>query len=272
MPKDKVLVGDDMPNEKEEEIVEEESQVLPEPKEEVKEGKVYAGKFKTTEDLEKSYSELETKLGKQGNELGNVQKQNSVLTNQLEQVQRQPAPKEETPTDFEAQLADITNQVEEGDLSISEGMIKTAQITSQMATTNAVDGVRQAQEQQVVEGSRAQFSEQNPDFFEMQSSGVLEEIKSQLPGFHDDVSAFFAYKEQQTKATFETALEEAKTSGFEAGKAEMAKIADGANNTQKVLQTPGGESAKNIGRSTGPLKGSELKASGLAALQKSRGG
>lgn len=269
MPKG-VIVGDDMPKEEPKEEIVEDPKPSEEPKEEPKEEKLYAGRFKTADDMEKAYDELNTKLGEQGTKLGESEKQNSVLTNQLKQSQK-PAPKEKPATDFDAKLQEIASAVEEGDLSISEGMTQSAQISAQIASASAVDGVRQAQEQQVVESSKNQFVDQNPDFFEMQESGALEEVKNSLPGFHDDVSAFFAYKEQQTKATFETAMEEAKAKGFEDGKAEMAKLADGDKNTQKVLQS-GGPTAKEIGRKTGPLNKSDLKASGLAALKASRDG
>jgi len=264
---DKVLVGDDMPKEEEpkEDPKQEEAALEEEPKEE----KLYAGKFKSPEDMEKSYSELESKLGEQGSRLGESEKQNSVLSSQLEKSQKEPA-KEEPKTDFDAMLADVASQMEEGDLSISEGLTKSAQISAQMGAAQAVDGVRQDQERRVVEGSKAQFAEQNPDFFEMQQSGALEEIKSSLPGFHDDVSAFFAHKEQLTKATFEEQMEATRVKAFDEGKAEMAKLADGDKNTQKVLQ--GGKQANEIGRKTGPLNKSELRDSGLAALQKARGG
>jgi len=250
----------------------EETQETPEPVPEKTE-RVYAGKFKSPDDLEKSYSELEKKLGEQGSRLGDTEKERSFLLSQLEHMQskNQAAPAQDTATDFDAELAAVSAAIEEGELSISEGIKKTAQISAQMASANAVNGVRQAQERQVIEGSKAQFAKQNPDFFEMQRSGALEEVKSSLPGFHDDVSAFFAYKAQQTQNILKSELETTRAKAFEEGKAEMAKLAGGDKNTQKVLQS-GGKSANEIGRKTGPMKQSEMRESGLNALNKARGG
>lgn len=266
MAGDKVLTGDQAPEEKEivEDVVITDEPIVEEPK-------LLAGKFNNEADLEKGYTELVTKLGDQGNKLGESEKERSILLTQMEQLQKAPAPKEDTPTDFDTQLQDITKKVEEGELSISEGMLQTAQVTSQMATTNAVSGVKQAQEQQVVEDARQTFSADNPDFFEMQQSGALDEVKGQYAGLHDDFSAYYHKKAMDTEANSAAAVEAAKAEGFEAGKAEMAKIAEGSNDTKKVLQAPGGE-AQKIGRTTGPLKGNEMRDSGLAALKKARSG
>lgn len=274
MPEDeKVIVGDDMP--KEEEAQEPEVEETPEPEEAPKEEKVYAGKFKTPEDLEKSYTELEKKLGEQGSRLGETEKERGILLGQLEQLQSQnkqvaPENKDEA-NDLNQQLQDITNKIEEGDLSIAEGMMQTAKITAQMAQMATVNDIQQRQQQETVESSKKNFADQNPDFFDLQQSGELDAIKNELPGFHDDVSAYYAKKAMDTQTAMEQAIEAAKKEGYEAGKAEMAKLADGDKNTAKVLQS-GGKSAKDIGRKTGPLKQSDLRQSGLAALERARGG
>ena len=86
------------------------------------------------------------------------------------------------------------------------------------------------------------------------------------------MSAYYAKKAADTQSSLEAAVEAARAEGFEAGKAEMAKIADGDKNTRKVLQTPG-ETAKDIGgKSPGSYTRSELQQSGLAALKAARGG
>lgn len=280
MPEEKVIVGDDMPKEEanEEPEVDETPEPEPakeEPKPEPKEEKVYAGKFKSPEDLEKSYAELEKKLGEQGSRLGETEKEKNILLGQLEQLQgqnKQAAPENrDEAADLNAQLQDITNKIEEGDLSIAEGMMQTAKITAQMAQMATVNDIQQQQQKQTVESSKRTFAEKNPDFFDLQQSGELEAIKNELPGFHDDVSAYYAKKAMDTQTAMEQAIEAAKKEGFEQGKAEMAKLADGDQNTSKVLQS-GGKTAQEIGRKKGPMKQTELRQSGLAALERARGG
>jgi len=271
MATDRVLVGDDMPAEApvEEEVqeapVEEEAQEAP-----VEEAALLGGKFKSVADLEKSYSEPSSKLGEQGNRLGKAEEERSLLLRQLDslQAQSQVAPKDEDKAaGFEEQLGQIAQQVEDGDLSIGEGMHQTAKVSALIAQNETVKGIRQEQEQSAFNQSKQNFADANPDFFEMQQAGVLEAAKGKLPGFHDDVSAFYALKAEQALSSVEAARAE----GVALGKAEMAKIAGGDSNTQKVLQG-GGNSAEKIGRKQGPMKQNEIRESGLAALQRARGG
>ena len=271
MPEEKVLVGDQAPEEKE---VKEPETKEPETKDEPKEPetKVYAGKFKSPEELEASYSELQKKLGEQGNRLGETEKERSMLLSHLEQMKAQaPAEQQEEGPDLNAQLAAIAEQVESGDLSIGEGMMQSAAISAQIAQAKTTEGIQQQQQQAVSANSQKTFAETYPDFFDMQKSGALEEIKSQRPGFHDDVSAYFEKKAMDTQAATAAAIEAAKAEAFEAGKAEMAKLAGGDKNTSKVLATPG-NNGQNIGRKSGPISKNDLRQSGLAALQRARGG
>lgn len=272
---DGVIVGDDMPKEHPtEEPKAEDPKAQDQPKEEPKKEKLYAGKFKSPDDLEKSYSELEKMQGEQGNELGSLRKEKEFLMNQLEQMQAQaqkaaPANVDKA-ADIQAQLAEISKQVEEGDLSIGEGMIRSAQISAQMAQDNTMQSVQAMQQQQVIDASKRSFAEQNPDFFEMQRSGALEDVKNSLPGFHDDVSAYYAKKAADSQSAFEAAVAAAKAEGIELGKAEGMKLATGDKNTQKVLQKPGGN-AESISRKPGSYTRSELQQSGLDTLKRVRG-
>jgi len=283
---DGVIIGDDTPENYKQEPEETQAQA-PETKEtespaeeqqdtKTEAEKVYAGKYKSPEDLEKAYSELEGKLGEQGNKLGQYEQEKSVLLNQIEQMQAQnnsaPASEQAQAEDLNARLQEISNAVEEGDISIADGLMQTAQITSQMAQENTLQSMARQQQEQVVTDSKSKFAQENADFFALQQSGELENIKSQYPGFHDDVSAYYAKKAMDTQAAMEAAVEAARQEAFEAGKAEMAKVADGDKNTRKVLQTPG-DKAKNIGQKPpGAYTQTDMRSSGLAALQAARGG
>ena len=174
--------------------------------------------------------------------------------------------------DLAAKMEEIAQQVEDGDLSIADGIMQTSQITQQIATENTLKSMDERQQQQAAQASQARFAEENEDFFDLRDSGELDKVKSDLPGFHDDISAYYAHKAQAAQASLEAAVEAARAEGFEAGKVEMAKVADGDKNTRKVLQKPG-ESAKDIGaKPSGSYTQSEMRQSGLAALKAARGG
>jgi uncharacterized membrane-anchored protein YhcB (DUF1043 family) len=233
-----------------------------------------AGKFKTVQELEKSYSELSKKIGTQGSKLGKAEEERSLLLSQLDKmsIKSQDAPKDQGKADdLEGQLSVIAQEVEDGNLSIGDGMKKTALISAQIAQNATVEGIKKEQTQATVDQSKKTFAETNPDFFDMQQSGELEGIKNTLPGFHDDISAYFALKAETLQSTTQAAVDAARLEGIGLGKAEMAKIAGGDANTQKVLQS-GGKSAEAIGRKTTPMKQSEIRQSGLDALNKARGG
>lgn len=264
MPKDEsVIVGDDMPVEK---VVEE--PIIAEPK---PDPEPLDDKFKDEDARGKAYGELQTKFGEQGTELGAARAENQFLKNQIES-QNQPDPIEDNQTDYQAEINEVVDQMDEGDISTGEGAMKIAEITALRTEAKTAKSIQQQQEQNIVDTSRNSFLEQHSDFAELQASGALEEVKNQLPGFHDDVSAYYEYKAAQMATATQTAIEAAKVESFEAGKAEMTKIAEGAENTGKVLQTPGGETAKKIGRENGPLPKNKMVESGLAALEKVRGG
>ena len=225
--------------------------------------KLLAGKFKTPEELEQSYTALEQKLGEQGEEVGNLRKQTQFLTEQLESG-KQAAQDEggEVGEDYNAKLQDIQNQIEEGDLSISEGLAKTSEITAAMAADQAMTKFQETQQQQTVEASRQKFSEENPDFFELQQKGALDKVKSQYPGLHDDFSAYFQLKADQQAQQ-----------AYERGKQEMAKIAEGDKGTQKVLPGEGSDpQMQEIGDNKKPLGEADFKESMLSKLKSYRKG
>ncbi len=263
---DEVIAVDDMPAEK---VVEEPIVDDPQPDLEP-EDKLYLGKFKTPEDMANSYSELESKYGEQGSKLKDTERENIVLSTKLEQTQIQPDPEPDNQPDFDAQLTEIERLIDEGELSVGEGMRRSAAISAEMSKMETANSIQMQQEQNIIETSRNAFLDQNPDFAELQKSGVLEEAKGRLPGFHDDVSAYYEYKAGQTALATEQAVAAAKEEGIKLGKAEYAKIAEGAEDTQKVLQTPGGDPAKKIERKQGSYSKNELRDSGMAALHAAR--
>lgn len=211
---------------------------------------------------EERYKQLEKKLGEQGNELGVMRQQNQELQSTLQQMQKQPESQEEA-QGLETQLKNIRTKMDVGDLSPDEAMFETAQIVSQMSRMEA-EQIADQRLQKFQQDSQAEqilntFHKDNPDFEELRQTGTLEEVKKQLPGLHDDFSAYYAYKAQ-------TAADEA----YERGKAEMEKLASGDAAAGKVLSKPGNTiRQKNQQPLTSPK---DIKQSMLDRLKAARGG
>ena len=214
------------------------------------------GKFKTTEDLATAYTELEKKIGEQGNELGSVKQMNTMLMDQAQAREAQgqtPATEaEKDDFDFETQLSELSQAVENGDISYDQGLVQAANLAAENATRNAVSKYEEMSAQDRLQTSQQQFLDDNPDFTELQRTGQLEAVKNTLPGMHDDFSAYYALKANQAAQ----AAQEAATT---------KQIAQGDENTDKVLQKPGAK-AKNIGKPTKRLSTAELREKTLADL------
>ncbi len=209
-------------------------------------------KHADAEALAKANKALEQKLGEQGRELGELR--------QLVQQLQVPAQEEvEEGPDYQAELTEVISGINEGELDIGEGMSKLATLLEQKNATETEARISQALQQREAEAQTTQFLQDEPEFRNLVSSGVLDAIKAERPGLHDNVSAYYAYKAQQ-----------AEKEAYERGKAEAAKLAQGAEQTKQVLQKPG-QTARQTNPRQGPLKGQELTNNLLGALQRARG-
>jgi anti-sigma28 factor (negative regulator of flagellin synthesis) len=213
------------------------------------------GKFKSSDDLAKSYTELEKKLGEQG-------ARTKHLTDLLLQSQKsaKPEPAVQGPT-YEQQIGEIQQRIENGEISVSEGVVMSNNLTAEYAAKRATERMDKTLREREVQKERESFLESNPDFEELRQSGVLDKVKRNMPNLHDDFSAYYALKAEQNRL----AVEAARKQGIELGKTEAARIAEGDRRTKKVLQKPG-VSAAEIGRPEGKANPSDIKKSMLEAL------
>lgn len=182
-------------------------------------------------DYETRYKNLEKKLGEQGNEMGQLKQQNKQLVEQLEQMksedQGKPKGDQQAPG-YEAKMNEITKQLEAGDISVEEAFRQSNTLTRQASEQVASARVKEALAEKEQEEQVQRFFKDHPDFQQLKESGELEGVKEQMPGFHDDFSAYFAYKAQQAEKT-----------GYEKGRQEMEALAQGDANTDQVLRNPG---------------------------------
>jgi len=226
--------------------------------------KVGGKEYESPEALAAAYQSLESKLGEQGDELGQLRTTTKTLTEQLTSMQ-EAARKEGSPgeatTTYESQLADIYKQLEDGDLSIEQAMQQSNALTAEMAAEKAVakasESFQTTLQERDAEGLQKQFLKDHSDFTTLRDSGKLEPFKQEYGGMHDDFSAYFAYKAAEA---------------FENGKAEAARLAAGDTATKTVL-TKAGESITQTNKQKTPLNDAEMEASMLkAALQGAGGG
>ena len=221
--------------------------------------KVGDKEYESSEALGEAYQNLETKLGEQGTELGDLRSANKVLTEQMESAQeaaKEKAKAGEPPaTDYESKLAVIYKQLNDGDISVEDALQQSNALTAEATALKAVKQATQKFEttlqERDAESIQKDFLKANPDFAELRDSGKLEEIKKEAGGMHDDFSAYYAYKA---------------TEAFEKGKAEAARLAAGDKDTKTVLTKPG-DSIKETNKSKTPLSESENEASMLKAME-----
>jgi hypothetical protein len=225
------------------------------------EPKTYAGgKFKSPEDMEAAYNELQTKLGQQGEELGNLRNQNQQLTEQMKVSPATEKPKETPAADdvegqYRTEIDQIYNDIATGKMSLEDGIRESNALTARHAATVATQQARtvmqQALQERDAQAMRDSFLKDNPDFLELQKSGELQKVRDTSP-LHDDFSAYWAIKAQQAK---------------DEGKAELEALQKGAAPTQTVLNRTGNAIRQTQSK---PLSKSELKQKMLDAVAASR--
>jgi len=219
---------------------------------------------KSGDDYKTRYENLEKKLGEQGKEMGDLKKQNQELMQQLQQMQsgdQNKATGSENAPDYEAKINEIYQQLDNGDISVEDALRQSNSLTAEMAQKNADElaskKVQEALEEKDQETQMQKFFEQHPDFKQLQESGELDKVKQEMPGFHDDFSAYFAHKAR-------TAEQEA----YERGKKEMEELSQGDAGTDKVLQ---GQGSTIHNQNPEPLHDEgEIKQSMMKRLQEHR--
>ena len=221
--------------------------------EETKPTEKLLGKFESPEEMAKSYTDLEQALGRQKSELGDLRKQVAQADDERAAVQEA-----NPPQDFEGARAMIEQKIDEGEMSLTEGLTQLSALTQQETAAQMEEKFAAYDEKRTANDQYSQFIGSNPDFIEMEESGMLAEEMRGNP-MHDKFSAFHAVKgRMETQAAYEK------------GKEEALKIAKGADGTRSVLAKPGGSSRDVVAPKKG--MGEADKVSGMmSALQSARG-
>lgn len=196
--------------------------------------RTYAGKFKSPEELEASYTELQRKLGSQGQELASVRQEYDGLRSQLET--KAPATPEKS---VDQRIQEVAKAYENGDLTFEQQQAQIATLIREDAEAKFTQREQALTESLRNEFTRAlserdqqkvikDFHDKNPEFQPLVESGKLDEIKASNP-LHDDYSAFLAYQNQQLQ-------EQINTMKLESGKEPAKKTLDDAGYTASKEQ------------------------------------
>jgi len=226
-----------------------------------KDTKVFAGKFKSPEDLEKAYTDLENKLGAQGKELGSLRKTHALLADEFSKNKSEAEnAKAEPKTDYEAQLGEIYSQLEAGDISVTEAIKQsnalTAEMTMAQSMTMANKRTQELLADKDAEAAERKFLEDHEDYEELVASGQLQPFIDANPLLVDETIAYFQYKAKEA---------------FEKGKEESERIAKAGDDADKVLKPSAGTPTARTPARQKPLSETELEAKQSATIDKMRG-
>lgn len=219
-------------------------------------------KGKTPEQIAEMYTNLEKKMGDQSKELGELRKMvkdmGSAQQNQVDQGNQSQAQAD----DFMTQMQAIQEQVENGEIDVAEGLAKTNELTLQQANRQFDQRLQEYDQSRTAQELQQEFSSKHPDFTELRDNGALDEVIQANP-MHDEFSAYFEYKWNETQKAIDAAKEE--------GRQEAQKLAEGAEQQRTILSKPGATVRQAQQRQTGPLSEPQIVQGQLEAMKRARG-
>lgn len=227
------------------------------------------GKFKTPDDLAKSYQELEQEHGRKSTELGSLRKQVDMLSNLVSNQSKQnnaPAQATDRVSMIDKELAAVKEQADAGDLTSGEAAMRAANLAAEKATIMAQSQFQNFMKTQKAEEIQAKFIKDNPDFRPLLDSGQLDAIKAENP-MHDNFSAFLEYKMRQKGAEAQQSAKAAYDKGLQEG----TKLKEGVQPASKVLSKPG-TAIRQTNNQQGPVSDRERIAGMMDVLNKMRSG
>lgn len=218
---------------------------------------VVGGKeFGSVDDLVNAYTNSEKRLGELKNEVGT-----------LRQQQQQPAkPVPPPPPDFSAQIGEIEEKLNAGDISVGEALRLNAEIMQKQADVVADQKYQAKTQEKALNDAYNSFLDKNPDFDEVRSSGELEGLKRANP-LHDDFSAYLEWKANSVKGAVEKAVKEAVSKE----RAAWEKTKKGAESVTGKALTGSGSGAPPAATGAEVLSDADQEASMLAAIKAARG-
>jgi len=199
------------------------SEVLPDDGEEpvVKPDEPYLGTWKDKTAAEEGLGSMQKVMDSQGNELGSLRQQAKMMQQQIDAMGEQEKPAESKPAgpDYGKELKAVQEEKAALDIDARDYQAKSSALDSKMfeiveaSTTEKVLGMAQAEFAKVlgerdIQSTHKDFYRDNPDFNAPEMKTAIQEFLAQdTTRMHDDLSAYYAVKEQMSSR----ALEEAQT-------------------------------------------------------------
>ncbi|RLC68833.1 MAG: hypothetical protein DRH97_01865 [Chloroflexi bacterium] len=222
-----------------------------------KDDAVDLGDFKTPAELKTAYDKLQTKYGEQSTEVGGLRKTQTDLTDKLTKAEKAAEP--EPKTDYEAQLKEIRTKVDDGSLTIAEGMEEQGRLITEKTAAETVK-IAEEKTKELLLDRDAQTAEKEwhkkyPDYQEFIDSGEAATYMADNPMLIDPTMAYLM--DRETKA-------------HKAGMDAQVKLEKGTELTEKVLDEPGAVPPRTPTRQT-PVSDDELEKIQLGTISKMRG-
>ena len=204
----------------------------------------YLGNWKTREQAQEGLDNMQKLLDSQGNELGSLRKQSELMQSRMDmQTQAPPEAQPEQPKgpDYAKEMANIEKTMSELDQDepsyqrdMGKLIAKSNALAADAATQKALDAAQahfaETLNQRDVQTMQQKFLEQNPDFQSPDMQMAINEfMANDSTGMHDQMSAYFAIKEQGAGQGFSEA--QARIAELE----ERLNIAGGQNDVGKVV-------------------------------------
>lgn len=218
----------------------------------------YLGTYKTKADAEAGLTELNSKLGSQGSELGAIKKQVEFFQNQLERAQTQPkAEPKEAPQgpDYGKEMKTIQDkitQLDPDEPGYQKDLGKLIMASNQLATQQATDKTlsmaqaqfKEALDERDIASTHKDFFRDNPDFNtpEMQMR-IQENLANDRTGMSDPMVAYREIQRddaaQEAAAVKEENAELKRLLALKAGENETGKVVTkGQSSTQQKTKQP----------------------------------
>ena len=156
---------------------------------------------------------------------------------------------------------DIYAKVEAGDLSVTDAMRQSNDLTAEMTMGIAINAAGKRTEELLLDkdatAAEAQWHKDYPDYDEVVQSGALQEIISKSPMLIDETVAYFIYKGDQK---------------FEEGQTKAEELAKNAAIADSVEKGPGAQMRTPVRQSGSKMSDIELVNSQMKTLQDFRAG
>ena len=148
--------------------------------------------------------------------------------------------------DLESQFAEISQKLEDGDLSLSQAMEQQRRLIEQSSQKQLESVMQKQQREAETARIKERFLSDNPDYTEVLESGELDPIMDSNP-IHDEVSAYYAHKWEAEKQANEKAVKTAVDKAVKETEARLRKEFAAKRNAASL-----GDNAAHVPRSGPP--------------------